>query len=86
MSPVAEQSKTETPEVEHGIENACYSGGPGEPYYQPTIDCLCGWDSGRCESWEQAGRRFDEHLAEANPLRADTPDRRETEKGSGDKK
>lgn len=28
------------------------------------IECLCGYSTGRCESWEDAGRDFDEHLAE----------------------
>ena len=51
---------------EHGIEGASYSGGSGEPYYQPTMDCMCGWGTGRCENWEEAGRKFDEHLEQSS--------------------
>lgn len=50
-------------EVEHGIASACYSGGPGEPYYQPMLSCPCGFTTGRCESWQEAGELLDEHLA-----------------------
>ena len=50
-------------EKQHGI-SACYSGGPGEPYYQPCLDCDCGFSTGRCETWEDAGRAFDEHVKE----------------------
>ncbi len=53
---------------EHGISAACYAGGPGEPYYQPVMECLCGFSTGRCDSWEDAGREFDDHLAEAQWL------------------
>ena len=49
------------PVVEHGVQ-AFYSGGPGEPYYQPVMACECGWSSGRCDSWREAGELFDEHL------------------------
>ncbi len=45
----------------HGVQ-AYYAGGPGEPYYQPVLACECGWSSGRCESFEEAGRAFDEHM------------------------
>jgi hypothetical protein len=48
---------------EHGFESY-YAGGPGEPYYQPVLACLCGESSGRCESWEDAGRWADEHMKE----------------------
>jgi hypothetical protein len=51
--------------VEHGPDTACYSGGPGEPYYQPWLQCLCGWVSERQPSWEDVGAAFDAHLAEA---------------------
>jgi len=47
----------------HGIENAAYWGSPGELYYQPAMDCLCGFSTERCASWEDAGREFDAHLA-----------------------
>jgi hypothetical protein len=50
-------------EQEHGVETACYSGGPGEPYYQPTMTCLCGYQTGRCPSWQAAGQKMDKHLA-----------------------
>lgn len=46
---------------EHGI-TAFYSGGPGEPYYQPVLECTCGFSSGRSESWQEAGIAIDEHL------------------------
>ena len=47
----------------HGIEEACFRGGPGEPYFRPSIDCMCGWTTGRCTSWEDAGRALDAHFA-----------------------
>ena len=50
-------------EPKHGVRSAAYSGGPGTPYYQPQFVCLCGW-AVREETWEEAGREFDEHLAE----------------------
>jgi len=53
----------DTEEETHGVE-AYYSGGPGEPYYQPCISCTCRWSSGRCSSWQEAGELYDEHLAE----------------------
>ena len=46
---------------EHGI-HAFYAGGPGEPYYQPVLDCTCGFSSGRCDSWKEAGSLIDSHL------------------------
>lgn len=49
-------------ETGHGVEGAYYAGGPGEPYYQPVILCTCGWSTGRCENWEEAGALFDAHL------------------------
>jgi hypothetical protein len=33
--------------------------------YRPFIECLCGWSAVRCDSWEDAGKYFDEHLIEA---------------------
>ena len=53
-------------EQEHGVELACYSGGPGEPYYQPEMICLCGYSTRRQESWEYCGRLFDMHLKKLN--------------------
>ena len=55
---------SESEEQEHGCEAACYSGGPGEPYYQPVMICLCGFHTERSACWEDAGAQFDEHLAE----------------------
>lgn len=52
----------EIEEQDHGPETVCYSGGPGPRYYLPTIECMCGWGSGRCQSWEEAGELFDRHL------------------------
>jgi hypothetical protein len=49
--------------TEHGPQ-AFYAGGPGEPYYQPSILCLCNWSTGREQTWEECGRLFDEHLSE----------------------
>lgn len=40
---------------------ALYAGGFGEPYFQPVLECSCGFSSGRSESWEEAGRAYDEH-------------------------
>ncbi len=47
--------------LEHAID-ACYSGGPGEPYYQPVLMCSCGFETGRCDNWEIAGSAMDDHL------------------------
>lgn len=47
--------------TDHGIEAATYSGGSGEPYFQPSMICTCGW-SIRDETWEMVGAKFDEHL------------------------
>lgn len=52
-------------EVLHGISEAWYAGGPGHPYYQPVMDCLCGWSTGRQPSWETAGEYLDSHLEES---------------------
>jgi hypothetical protein len=60
--------------VEHGVETACYAGGPGEPYYQPAMECMCGWGTGRCKSWQTAGRKFDEHLRTASRQPQSAPD------------
>ncbi len=46
---------------EHGI-TAFYAGGPGYPYYQPVLECTCGFSSGRCDNWEEAGECMDSHL------------------------
>jgi hypothetical protein len=48
----------------HGMDHAAYYGGPGEPYFQPVMECLCGWSTTRSENWETAGRAFDQHLKE----------------------
>ncbi len=53
--------KTFEIEQEHGI-TAFYAGGPGEPYYQPVLECSCGFSSYRCDSWEDAGSAIDAHL------------------------
>lgn len=58
------KKKPPAEQVQHGLDGACYSGGPGEPYYQPCICCMCGW-SCREATWEDAGVAFDEHLAES---------------------
>jgi hypothetical protein len=47
----------------HGIEEACYRSGPGDLNYRPTMTCMCGWTTGRCDSWEDAGRALDAHFA-----------------------
>ena len=51
---------------EHGPETVCYAGGPGEPYYQPQIICMCGWSSERQPNWQTAGEAFDEHLDDSD--------------------
>jgi len=56
-------SAQEENEVTHGAECA-YSGGPGEPYFQPCMWCLCGQHSLRAETWEEVGAAMDEHLRE----------------------
>ncbi len=53
--------------VEHGVQGAYYSGGPGEPYYQCVMKCCCGWISERHSSWQNAGEEFDEHLESVKP-------------------
>lgn len=39
--------------------------------YKPVLSCSCGFSSGRCDTWEQAGAQLDEHIdiiqAEARP-------------------
>lgn len=69
-------------EIEHGVETACYSGGPGEPYYQPWMQCMCGFVTERQPSWEDVGRVMDEHLAEtlANGFRKLLPKKKPTRK------
>ena len=52
-------------EVEHEV-TAVYSGGPGEPYYQPEILCSCGFSTGRELTWAEAGAAYDEHLQESD--------------------
>lgn len=61
MSDAEKMSASEN--LAHGIEDAVYSGGPGEPYYRPVMDCMCGFSTGRCASWADAGMAFDLHLA-----------------------
>ena len=60
-------------EAEHGVDRAVYAGGPGEPYYQPLIVCLCGWSSGRCASWKEAGDNLDWHLKHVLPSKGGAP-------------
>jgi hypothetical protein len=53
-----------TEDLAHGIEHAFYAGGPGElPYFRPVMECMCGFATERCPSWEEAGRQLDSHLA-----------------------
>ena len=52
-------------DIQHGIAAATYSGGPGESYFQPVMECLCGFCTPRSENWEEAGRIFDEHLRDS---------------------
>lgn len=56
----------------HVPEVVCYVGGPGEPYYKPFVECICGWHTvnGGVYSWEEAGAEFDEHLAQVDAKRA----------------
>ena len=49
----------------HGIEVAFYAS-DGEHYF-PVMECLCGWDTGRCIDWEDAGNQLDGHLGTAAP-------------------
>jgi len=50
-------------EAEHGAES-CYSNGPGG--FMPTLSCICGQFSAREDTWEEAGREFDGHMAAVN--------------------
>lgn len=52
----------ESDEKEQHEIYACFLGGPGEPYYQPSLSCSCGF-SCRERTWEEAGLELDEHLA-----------------------
>ena len=62
-APFADRASTVTDSPrKHGIDHAAYYGGPGEPYYRPVLECLCGWSTSRADSWEDAGRELDEHL------------------------
>ncbi|QNI37511.1 hypothetical protein [Edaphobacter albus] len=47
-------------QVQHGPKEAGYSS-DGEKY-RPYIDCLCGFSTGRCINWMDAGEVFDDHL------------------------
>ena len=49
------------PSEEHSVE-AYYSGGHGDPYYQPVLSCSCGFSSGRQFNWQDAGAELDKHL------------------------
>jgi len=69
---MSDESKTvpetthRTENAAHGIENAFYAGGPGKPYFQPVMECCCGFSTGRCFHWEDAGHRMDVHLREVS--------------------
>ena len=54
---------SEAVKVEHGIEDGVYANGPWG--LKPCLSCLCGFgtDPWQCDSWEEAGRELDEHLA-----------------------
>lgn len=52
-------------ETQHGIAGAYYSSN-GEQY-QPAMECMCGWSTGRQFNWEDAGVMFDEHLKTVSP-------------------
>ena len=49
-------------EKQRGIAIACYVGGPSTNYYLPYMECLCGFSTGRCNTWQGAGELLDEHL------------------------
>jgi hypothetical protein len=44
--------------------SCCYSGGPGEPYYQAVMSCSCGFRTERCLTWQEAGEEMDAHIEE----------------------
>lgn len=46
--------------------SCCYSGGPGEPYYQPVMVCSCGFCTARSANWADAGSEMDNHIEEIN--------------------
>ena len=50
-------------EEPHGVATATYVS-DGEKY-RPFIECLCGWQGGRCGSWAEAGFELDQHIEEA---------------------
>ncbi len=47
--------------MEHGVSEATYAFG------KPLMVCGCGWNTGNCETWEEAGAAFDAHLEESKP-------------------
>ena len=69
---------------EHGISEALYVGGPGEPYYKPFIACLCGWhtENGSPRTWEEAGAELDEHLASVEQKESSVRERRRQKRQS----
>ena len=60
--PVTKHAAGDADAPMHNIEGAFYSGGPGEPYFQPAMQCSCGW-SVRDETWTDVGAAYDAHLA-----------------------
>lgn len=45
--------------AEHSI-TAIYSSN-GEKYC-PVLECSCGFSTGRCDDWSEAGELFDDHV------------------------
>ncbi len=47
--------------------DALHIGGPIDPYYDPyyktCFECSCGFSTPHCDSWQDAGKHLDEHLA-----------------------
>lgn len=39
--------------------------------YMPVLDCSCGFSTGRCSDWEEAGASLDEHVMEVKLSAAD---------------
>lgn len=62
MAKIEESAKSDA-QIVHGITLACYAGGSGEPYFQPYMECSCGFSTGRQGCWRDAGEAMDRHLA-----------------------
>jgi len=61
---VSGNAQTRAREIREHVEHRlmAYFSSDGERY-KPVMDCTCGFDTGRCDSFAEAGEMVDEHLA-----------------------